>query len=75
MFPMIGVRRKVVGSCTVVKEVVKKRFESKNILREIVERKTFGAIELDCGHKILASDFNKVPTNNTMCYECEMEFE
>ena len=50
---------------------IKKEFKSKNITRQIIERRTILAIKLDCGHKISVKSFNVVPTKNTRCYECE----
>ena len=65
------IRRKVIGETTIVTERVCKEFKSKNVTRQVVEKRTVKAIVLDCGHKISFSHFNKVPTKNTRCYECE----
>jgi hypothetical protein len=65
------IRRQVVGESTITTEDIKKEFVSKNVTRQIIERKTVKAIELDCGHKISCANFNKVPTKNTRCCECE----
>ena len=68
---MPEIRRKVIGETTITTESVTKEFKSKNITRQIIERRTVKAIELDCGHKINCATFTKVPTKNTRCYDCE----
>jgi hypothetical protein len=65
-------RRKIVGETLIVTERIKKSRQTRNVLTETVIRESVKALVLECEHKIPVTKFNKVPTNNTRCYECEM---
>ncbi len=67
-------RSKVVGTEDVVEEKIKKERATKNTLTQIIERRTVANIVLDCGHKIPVTHFNKVPSSNTHCIECERAY-
>lgn len=71
--PANEVRRNVVGECEIVTETVKKCRSTKNVKTETVIRRTEKAVLLGCGHKIPYSSFQKVPTKNTRCYDCQRE--
>ena len=70
---MSEVRQNIIGTEDITKERILKEFKSKNVTRQIIEKRTVKAIKLECGHKISFSNFAKVPTKNTRCYECESE--
>ena len=65
------IRRKVIGIGEIISERVKKEVKTKNTIKQTIIRQTVSAIKLDCGHLIAVTRFNKVPNNNTRCYECE----
>lgn len=67
------VRRKVIGEGEITIERVKKEVKTKNTIKQTISREVTRAIKLDCGHLIAVTLFNKVPTNNTRCYECEKD--
>jgi len=67
------IRRKVVGLGEIKTETIRKEKKTRNTVTQTIIRKTVKAIVLDCGHKIEVTRFNKVPTSNTRCYECEQE--
>ena len=43
--------RKVVGEDVIIEEYKYTKMESKNVHREIIERSTYNAYILECGHK------------------------
>ena len=68
---MSDIRRNIVGESEIISEWVKKEIRTKNTLTQTIIRKTVKAIVLECGHKIVVTNFNKVPIKNTNCYECD----
>ncbi len=64
---------KIIGEVWVTEERIKKQRSSKNVIVETVIRTTTRNIDLECGHRIKCTEFNKVPSNQTKCLECEIE--
>jgi len=60
----------IVGTDVIIEEQIKSEWKTKNILTQKIVRKTINCIVLECGHKILVTRFNKVPSNRTDCREC-----
>lgn len=67
----MNIRRNVVGFDVITTETIKKERKTKNIIIQTIVRTTSKAIKLDCGHLISVTRFNKVPTKNTRCTQCE----
>lgn len=74
-YQMNPVRRKVIGECVIAEERIISTKRTKNVIKQRIERVHTRAIELECGHKIPVTNFNKVPTSNTQCFECDPEHE
>ncbi len=64
-------RRKVVAETWIEVDKVVKVTKTKNTEKSIIQRSRTRAIVLDCGHAIEVTRFVKVPTNNTICHECD----
>lgn len=70
---MSEVRRKVTGETWITVDTQVKCTTTKNTVKSVIHRTSTRAIVLDCGHAIEVTRFNKVPTNNTRCYDCEQQ--
>lgn len=62
--------RKIIGEIWVVSERIKKETKTKNTVTQTVIRKTVRHIDLDCGHSLPATEFNKTPKNKAKCFQC-----
>ena len=67
-------RRKVVSEGEIIKEKIRKTYLSKNVYTEIIERKTYKALILECGHYIKLSDLN-IRLKTTKCHDCWALYE
>jgi intein/homing endonuclease len=64
-------RRKIIGETWIEIDKVVKVTETKNTIKSVIHRTKVRAISLECGHSIEVTRFQKVPTSNTLCHECD----
>ena len=70
---MKGFYRKIIERCVVIEEVFIKERETKNVKTETIQRITYKAVRLECGHTVKIKDIGREPKHGVKCLDCYFE--